>query len=246
MLLAVMHFFALTFQDSRANLITPVRQRRSKDMYPRPMMTNKRFMLSLVHCIVEPVWQANWTACAFRMQWRNDADQAQSVWDNIVSYQSQMDDIIKAVDGISLFVSSITATTSSQYHKPDHPRVIVPALAYWLAVPLEEFNQLTENLFRNLNCNNVGASVKQLVCDNTSMDGISKTLFMVLKDTNGIFIEKKADYSARYTQGMPEEGQHPVSLVWYKDSCISEAIEGGTSAVKSFSSRISYKKFPAK
>ena len=242
--LGVISVHILTFQGPGI-MLGSQRFQQVTSMYPKTMMTNKRVMQFLVQRIVEPVWQANWTACAFRMQWRNDADQTQSVWDNIVSHQSQMDDIIKAVDGISLFVSSITGTTSWQYYKPDHPKVVYPALAYWLAVPMKDFDSLTQKLFYHLGVSPIlGASVKQLTCDSTNIDSLAKSLFLVLKDAfSGRFIEKKTDDSARFTQVTTRPGQQPIAKVWYTDDCISEVLDCRTLPLHAYVPRITAIKF---
>ncbi len=88
--------------------------------------------------LIKPLLEQNSTAMSFRVVWRSSDEGREFAWKNILSHRVICDNVIRNLDGISLFISAITGCVSRPA-KPKPP-VITPAVAYWALLESADVN----------------------------------------------------------------------------------------------------------
>ena len=166
--------------------------------YPNKYLSSVEVRDCLQTQIVQPVVNSSRMVCAFRLIWRGTDGYCDQIWENIAEYHQLANNIVKAVPGVDFFVSSVSATASWKYHKKEKTVQIFPAIAFWVVTEVEDFCRFQCQLLREVDQNRFGASAKLLNAENPSRgqayaDTICKTLFTVMKDVQGNYVETRME-----------------------------------------------------
>ena len=183
---------------------------RPKPKYPNINLTSAAIRETLTRHLVLPAVERHARVIPFRLVWRGLDHELADVWGNIVALRERVDAMVRQVDGISFFVSSVTGTVSIHVRKQDQPTDIFPALAYWVVGEGPQFNESA--LMTTVMNNGLGATFRQMAQRKTKVgtegaaDRGAATLYMVVKDHGEGFVRGKIDESL----GTDCKGLHPI------------------------------------
>ena len=173
---------------------------------PCSSLTSREVKQHLEEKLLTPLLRDQKNVCAFRMVWRvNDKHAQEDIWHQMPQFHTQVNDFVKELDICSFFISTVTATSSTFSNRPDKPTIVYPALAFWIVLKDGDFADMQRTVLMKMHANPYNARVK-LLASGTNDGTLRKALHIVMKDSAGKFVERKAlvDYSH------VEEGQKPA------------------------------------
>lgn len=191
-------------------------------MLPRSSLRSPQAKEGLSHLLVEPFMSPHYKISAFRVTWFNqDAEYLKGLWERIVDLRDQFDAAVKALPGIQLCLSAVTATSSALKKLQDpSERRIYPGVAYWLVSPVGGFNERV--LYDIVNHHTQGANMKLLLQPHqVAKRDVCNALHTVVKDSMEGCVRRLVDTSAGLCHG---SGQDSIVKVHVLEAMHREAM----------------------
>ena len=173
---------------------------------PAPSLRSRPVRKILAEQIVGPVLERGWRVAAFRMNWQQHKETLnQNVWKAIVQLRTDLDSLVKKMDGILFFISAVTATQSLQTQSTSGSNVrykIYPGVAYWLVTRDHIADAL---LYKHMQNNSLGAVLKlQLKHYQKTEKDICNALYLTVKDNIEGCVRRMVDGSANTLSSGPQ------------------------------------------
>ncbi len=197
----------------------------SESKFPACSISSRAMKGALLENLIEPIVERHCVVYAYRIIWRHEDERLVGPsWNRIVPQRLECDQIVKAREGVSFFISSITAVFNKANKKgASRPKLIFPAISYWVVSDADNFDH--DGLMQALETVCYDAQIKHLTSLSLPLrlkEDMGASLCIALKDHNGGFIKQKIDASASACYGsystpystMPE----PPSKIVVKDS----------------------------
>ena len=208
--------------------------------FPCSQLVSREIKQHLQEQLLDPLSRAEKRVCAFRMAWRiNDKAAQEEIWYQMPQYHAKVIDAIKMLDCIGFFISTVTATTTAYGKLPNKPSVVYPAVAFWVVMKDGNFAEMQQALLMKAHSNPYNAEVK-LLGSSSKCDAMKKALHIVMKDSNGKFVEWKAlaAYAGEEIQKRPALTQILYCDKQYEDMLMNLQVHltasGVTSAIQHY------------
>ena len=165
--------------------------------YPAAMLKGKAIKRAVSAYLLEPVLAFGHHIFPFRVVWRVRDDQIAEAWDDIVVHRQQCDRIVAETPSLQMFVSCISGvyTRSTRWKPETGAGPVYPVVSYWAVFLGSVSDEGTEMLSRiRTACPRV--QLKQITSltrlkSVVPSDSICNPLYVVLKDHNSVFVNKK-------------------------------------------------------
>ena len=182
--------------------------------HPCSTLNSREIRRHIEEILLPTIIRGHRFVCALRLKLRHPSYMEQEdVWGQVPHFLTEMNNAVKELKCVDFFISAVTATSSIFSKKPDNPRIVYPALAFWFVIKEDAVEDVHNVLIRRLHTNPFGAGVRVLGIGREE-DIIKKALFLVLKDCVGKYVEKRVFSS--YTEGQQNE-RPALSRILYTD-----------------------------
>ena len=170
----------------------------SSSRFPSGNLKSSSVRAVLTQHIVSPLLQSQYTIAAVRLSWFNhSAEYLDRVSEQLVGLRAQLDDHVKQLDGLHMFISAVTATRSGfKKDQQSSGMLIYPGVSYWTVFDSAAFNQ--RDFCNYLQATQLGTTMKLLLQPYQQGEkDLKNALFSVLKDTQEGVVRRLVDMSAQ-------------------------------------------------